>query len=536
MAQPIADVLFYNVRAFTADVNHPAAEAVGVKGNRIAFAGSAAEAQAWRGPATRLIDGGGCTLMPGFIDSHFHMLLGSLKLDDIHAEAVQSYEDLSALVLAYAAEHPEKHWLSGIGLRYDLGPGHTPLNRSHLDELAADRPLFIIAYDYHTAWANTQALKEAGIFHGGEAGPNSEIVLDEHGEATGELREGAQEKVAALLPKPDAAEKRRLLKKGLGIASSYGVTSLYNMDGDEEQAALYAAFEDLGDLSVRIYVPYSIKPETPFEAIEKEALPLKRSYQSDKVRAGCVKLFMDGVIEAYTGLLIDPYADNPGTHGGANYEVEHFNRMVVEADRLGLQISVHSIGDLGVRRVLDAYELARKTNGKRDSRHRIEHIEVIHPDDVGRFAKLDVIASMQPLHAPSSVDNGDIWQFRIGRERWPYSFAWSTLREAGATLVFGSDWPVVTQNPMMGVHNTLNRQPWEEGMPAHRQDLADTLLSYTRLAAYAEFEEDRKGQLKPGYLADLVLLSEDLFQTPPEKVKDVRPVLTMMDGQIVYEK
>jgi predicted amidohydrolase YtcJ len=209
--------------------------------------------------------------------------------------------------------------------------------------------------------------------------------------------------------------------------------------------------------------------------------------------------------------------------------------MVVEADRLGLQLSVHAVGDLGVRRVLDAYQLAQKTNGKRDSRHRIEHIEVIHADDVRRFARLGVIASMQPMHAPSRVDDGDVWQGRVGRQRWPNSFAWSTLREAGAMLVFGSDWPVVSQNPMLGVHNTLNRIPWEAGMPAHRQSLADTLLSYTRQAAYAEFAEGQKGMLKPGGLADLVLLSGDIFQTSPEKIKAVHPLLTMMDGQIVYE-
>jgi predicted amidohydrolase YtcJ len=536
MATTPADVLFLNVGAFTADTTSPSAEAVAVKANRIVFAGSMQEAQAWRGRGTRLIDGDQRTLMPGFIDSHFHLLLGSLDLENIHADYATTYEEFAALVKSYAAEHPGKTWLSGFGLRYDLGPGRVPMTRQHLDAVVDERPLFIIAYDGHTAWANTRALMEAGIFHGGEVGRNSEIVLDEHGEATGELREHAQDKIASLLPKPDTVEKRRLLKKGLAIASSLGVTSIHNMDGNDEQAALYAAFEDLGDLSVRINIPYSVTPETPFEALENEAAVLKKKYQSDRLHGGRVKLFMDGVIEAYTGLLIKPYDDNPSTNGDSNYSVEHFNRMVVEADRLGLQISVHSIGDLGVRRVLDAYELAQKTNGKRDSRHRIEHIEVIHPDDVARFAELGVIASMQPLHAPPRVDNGDVWQWRVGRQRWPYSFAWSTLRKAGAVLAFGSDWPVVTQNPWMGVHNALNRIPWEAGMPDHRQSLSDTLLSYTRLGAYTEFQEDQKGQLKPGYLADIVLLSEDIFKTPAEKIKDIQPILTMMDGQIVYEK
>jgi hypothetical protein len=262
---------------------------------------------------------------------------------------------------------------------------------------------------------------------------------------------------------------------------------------------------------------------------------MKARYQSALVRGGCVKLFMDGVIETYTGLLVDPYTDNPGACGESNYAVEHFNRNIIEADRLGLQISVHSVGDGGVRRVLDAYALAQAINGRRDSRHRIEHIEVIHPADLPRFKELGVIASMQPLHAPPAVDDGDVWQFRVGEGRWPMSFAWTTIRQAGATLAFGSDWPVVSQNPLLGVHNTLNRKPWAEGMPHHHLPLADTLVAYTRDAAYTEFQEQHKGQLKPGYLADLVLLSEDIFNIPVEQMKEVRPFLTVLGGAITFE-
>jgi hypothetical protein len=253
------------------------------------------------------------------------------------------------------------------------------------------------------------------------------------------------------------------------------------------------------------------------------------------VRGGCVKLFMDGVIESYTGLLVDDYADLPGRRGASNYEVEHFNRIILEADRLDLQICVHSVGDAGVRRVLNAFEAARRTNGIRDSRHRIEHIEVIHPDDIHRFAELGVIASMQPLHTPLSPDDGDVWPWRVGEARWPYSFAWTTLREAGARLVFGSDWPVVSQNPLLSVHNALNRMPWKDGIPHHRQSLTEALLSYTREAAYAEFQESKKGQLKIGYLADMVLLAKDIFQIPVTEMKDIKPLMTMVDGQIVFE-
>ncbi|OGO66184.1 MAG: hypothetical protein A2030_02015 [Chloroflexi bacterium RBG_19FT_COMBO_50_10] len=530
-----ADTIITNAHVFTADQDNPTAQAVGVKDKRIVFVGNAAEAGEWNGATTRTIDGGGHTLMPGFIDSHFHMQHGSLTLEEIHFETCFSYEDTIQAIRSFAADNPGAPWLTGFGLRYNLGPDHTPLTRQHLDAILADRPIAITAYDGHTMWVNSSGLRMAGIFNGGECPPNSVVVLDEQGEATGELKEHASKHISAVLPVVDQATKLRLLKKGVKIASQMGLTSIHNMDGDDEQAGLYACLEQDGDLTVRVYVPYSIRVETPLEAIREEALSLKTKYHSELVRGGCIKLFMDGVIETYTGLMVEPYTDNPSTCGDCNYSEEHFNRIVVEADRLGVQIFVHSVGDGGVRRVLNAYALARKTNGVRDSRHRVEHIEVIHPDDLPRFKELGVIASMQPLHSPPSVDDGDIWQFRVGEERWPLSFAWTDLRKAGATLIFGSDWPVVSQNPMLGVHNTLNRKPWAEGMPDHHQNLADTLLSYTREAAYGEFQEHVKGQLKPGFLADLVLLSDNIFEIPPEKMKEVHPLLTMVDGNIAFE-
>jgi predicted amidohydrolase YtcJ len=530
-----ADTIITGANVFTADPDHPMAQAVAIRGKRIVYVGDEQGVKEWQTTNTRVIHGDRHTLMPGFIDSHFHMLHGSLSLDKIHFETCFSYEDATQAIRNFAADNPGAAWLTGFGLRYNLGPGLIPLTRQHLDAIVADRPIAITAYDGHTMWANTLALRMAGIFNGGECPPNSEIVLDGRGEATGELKEHADEHINALLPVPDKATKLQLLKKGTKIASQMGVTSIHNMDGDDEQAGLYASLEQEGELTVRVYISYSIRVDTPVEAIREKAVSLKTKYQSEQVRGGCVKMFMDGVIETYTGLLVDPYADNPATCGDSNYSVEHFNRIIVEADRLGMQIFVHSVGDGGVRRVLNAFALARKANGKRDTRHRVEHIEVIHPDDLPRFKELGVIASMQPLHAPPSLDDGDIWQFRVGESRWPLSFAWTDIRKAGAMLVFGSDWPVVSQNPFLGVHNTLNRKPWAEGMPHHHQNLADTLLSYTHDAAYAEFQEHEKGQLKPGYLADLVLLSNDIFEHPPELMKEVHPLLTMMGGKITYE-
>jgi predicted amidohydrolase YtcJ len=537
---PASDLLLTHARAFTANPARPAAEAVAVQGSRIVFVGSSAEAAAWRGPATRVIDCGGRTLLPGFIDSHFHLLWGSLELSDIQLAEAHDWPTAANLIRAYAAKHPDQAWLVGYGLRYDIAGRGQPFTRQHLDGVVADRPLILFAYDHHTAWANTVALQRAGRLHGGpRVAPNSEIVMAPDGTATGELREGgAYRPLLDLIAPPDAAQQRAALQRGMAAANRLGLTSVHNMDGTEAQISLYAAMEDAGEMPLRVYVPYSITPETPVEALA-EAAAWSERFQGDYVRPGAVKFFMDGVIESYTALLLEPYAGRPGYRGDANYSAEHFTHLACEAERLGLQMTVHAIGDAAVRRTLDGYEAAGRANPQRPigaGRHRVEHIEVIHPDDVARFAALGVIASMQPLHAPRDASGSDVWPLRVGPERWPYSFAWQTLRNAGARLAFGSDWPVVSQSPLAGLQAAVTRQPWAPGLPDQRQSLTDALLAYTRHAAYAEFQEQAKGLLAPGYLADLVLVSANLEATPPEAIGQVEVLLTPCNGRLVFEQ
>ncbi|GIK39351.1 MAG: amidohydrolase [Chloroflexota bacterium] len=536
MPQP-ADLIITQARVYTADPAYPHVEAVAVQGRHIVFVGSAADAYAWRGPATRVIDGQGGTLLPGFIDSHFHLLWGSLELAEMQLGEVTSLDSLAAAVRRFAGEHSNNPWLVGRGLRYSIVPNQQSLTRHHLDAIIADQPLLVFAYDAHTAWANTAALRQANILTDGKTvGPNSEIVRAANGQASGELREpGAYRLLLELIPQPDGAKKRAMLRCGLAEAARVGVTSVHNMDGDMEQLTLYAALEDRGELTLRVYCPYSVEPETSPEALS-EAVAMRRAFGSDMVRGGCVKFFMDGVIESYTGLLLDDYAGLPGNCGGALFSAGHFNAMAAEADRLGLQIFVHATGDGAVRRALDGFEAAQRQNGRRDSRHRIEHIELIHPDDVPRFAGLGVIASMQPAHVPlQTPDDPDVWPARVGPERWGRSFVWQTLRQAGARLAFGSDWPVAPQDPLHGLYAALNRRPWLPGLPEQRQSLADAIAAYTCDAAYAEFQEQAKGQLKPGMLADMVLLSADLFATPIDEIDRVHPIVTICDGRIVYE-
>jgi predicted amidohydrolase YtcJ len=531
---PQADVLIVNGKVFTADPQRPFAEGVAIRGKRIVWVGEAGEAAAWRGASTQVIDADGKTVMPGFIDSHFHLLMGSIEAADMQLDQVLTLDEVAETLRAWSAVKRDEPWIVGQQLRYTALAGADAFDRHFLDQVVADRPVLIYSYDTQTALDISLALQMGGLLQGAETRAGSVIVMAEDGTATGELREpGAYDPIRNHIPKPDLARKRKLLHNGLAEAARYGITSIHNMDGDPEQIELYAVLEDVGEMSLRVYVPYSVKPETPLAEI-KNAVTWREQFQGSHVRAGAIKLFMDGVLESYTGLMVDEYADRPGERGDALFSAEHFNQIAVEADRLGLQIFVHCCGEGAVRRALDGYEVAQRVNGRRDSRHRVEHVEVIQPTDIARFAQLGVIGSMQPFHAPLNLADGDVWPVRAGRARWRYSFAWQTLREAGMRHAFGSDWPVVTMNPLVGVHAAVTRKPWQEGDPLQAQSLHDTLVGYTRDGAYAEFQERAKGMLRAGMLADVVILDADLFATPDEALKEVEVALTMCDGRVVF--
>jgi len=527
---PYADVIFTNAHVFTSDESNPYAEAVAVKGNRIVYVGEVADTESWHGPDTRIIDAQGKTLLPGFIDSHFHLLWGCIWLGSAQLQDVKTKDDLKKVLLDFADQTKTTTWVDGRGLKYGIVS-----TRQELDDIISDRPVYVGAYDGHTAWVNTKALEMAGVLQPGkEIGPNGIVVRGGDGQATGELREGdAMRAVHDLVPEPSAARKRELLKLGMKQIVSTGVTSVHNMNGDMEEMMTYAAVEDASEMLLRVYVPYWVKPEATEEVLA-EAVEMAK-VQGDYARGGAAKFFMDGVWESYTALNIDPYADDPDATEDGIWSIERFTEMATVCDKLGLQIFVHACGDGAVRRTLDGYEAVQSANGKRDSRHRVEHIEVIHPDDVPRFKELDVIASMQPIHSPLTAKDADVWLARTGPQRWPVSFAWRDLKNAGATLAFGSDWTVAPFNPMLGLYVGLNRQKWEPDNPDQRLTLEELLIGYTRDAAYAEFQEHQKGQLKEGYLADIVLLSEDIFQTKPEEMTNVKALLTMVDGKIVHE-
>jgi predicted amidohydrolase YtcJ len=550
-----ADLIVTHARVLTMDAGNPRAEAVAVRGGRILLVGSDADAFALRGPATRVIDAGCATVLPGFIEAHMHVFPGGAGLASLQLAEVHGLEALTAAVRKWAAAHPEDAVIYGVQASYQVAG--EPLTRQLLDRVLPDRPLGVHAFDGHTVWANTRALEAAGLLHGRALPPGNEIVLGPDGLATGELREpAAYAPLMALLPSggrekfgittgrdPDPpttpAERaldRATIRRGLDWCARHGITSIHNMDGNPYQLELLRELDDAGELSCRIRVPFHFKNDMTPADIEATATGMRARSRPDRVVCDFVKIFVDGVLDSTTAFMLDDYEGQPGNKGLPLFTQAQMDEAVIAADRLGFQVAVHSIGDAGVRRTLDAYAAARATNGPRDSRHRVEHIELIDPADIPRFKELGAVASMQPLHAPGPVSYpGHEMMALLGERREPFTFAWRTLRKAGATLCFASDWPVSPVDPLLSIQAALVRQPWREGQPPQAQTLADTLASYTRDNAWVEFAETRKGMLKAGYLADLVVLDGAIEAVPAEAIRELKVRATVCDGRVTYE-
>jgi len=550
-----ADILIVNGRVLTLDGKGSRAEAVAIAGNEILFAGDAESAKVLRHKGTRVIDAQGATVLPGFIESHMHIFSGAAELDQLHLTGVAGFAQLAEAVRGYAQSRPQAKLIVAQGADYTILSKEERVTRHHLDRIIPDRPFMMFSPDHHTAWANTAALERAQVLNGRDVGVGSEIVIGADGRASGELREGgAIDPVRALggagrerlgletggeppvQPTPsERAADREIIKRGLAHCARHGITSFHNMDGNLYQLELLSEIDRESGLPVRARIPFHMKNFMKLSELEK-ASEMHRRYRSDRLRSGFVKMFMDGVIDSTTAVMFDGYADRSIKNGDPLFSAEHFNEIAVEADRRGLQIAVHAIGDGAVTSVLNGYAAAARANGRRDSRHRIEHIEVVLPQDIERFAGLGVVASMQPPHPPGTMGLPlEPTVSLIGEERWPYSYAWQTLRKAGARLAFGSDWPVSDINPMRGIHAAVTRKAWKKGLPEQKQSLEDTLAGYTSDGAWTEFMEDRKGRLVPGMLADIVVLAGDIEAVAPAAIDTLTPVATICDGRITYE-
>ncbi len=550
-----ADIIVINARVLTLDPDHPSAQALALGAGQIIAVGTNEAIEAYRGPYTRTIDAGEKTVLPGFSENHMHLFSGAAELDHLQLKGVLGLAALTETIRNYAQHRRGQKVLFAQGVDYNILGQAEPLTRQHLDAILPDQPLVLFAPDHHTAWANTASLDLVGILHGADLRPGNEVVIGADGLATGELREmeafsplqaaGGFDRYRLGLstggepePYPDDAQWAQdiaVMRTGLAYCARHGITTVQNMDGNLYQLQLLAAIEkEDGHLPCRVQIPFHFKNFMSLDMLEK-ASNMAARFKSDWLSSGLVKLFYDGVIESGTAVMVEPYADKPGDCGEGLFTPQAFRAVAVEADRRALQIAVHAIGDGAVRAVLDGYAAARDENGMRDSRHRIEHIEVVHPDDITRFAELGVIASMQPPHPPGCAGLPlEPTISRIGKERWPVSYAWRTLKDAGAHICFASDWPVSPIDPLVGLKAAVTRKRWDDSDPDQSFSLTEALAAYCVEGAYAEFKEDRKGMIRQGYMADIVILDSDIEAIDPNDLDTIKPVTTICGGYISF--
>lgn len=533
-----ADLVLLNGRIWTAEDKQTFVEAVAVKGNFIIQAGTTADIRGLVGSSTRVVDLQGKLVIPGFNDAHIHFLGGSLELFEVDLSGAMNGAEIVKAVDHFAKDHPEKTWITGRGWQYTWFPSGMPSVES-LPEMISDRPVFIKAYDGHSAWANARALELAGVTAESRPAGFGKVVLDARGNLTGALLEDAMGLVASVIPQPSREEKLAALRAGLKLANSLGITSVQNASGSVDELTLYVELQQKKELSVRYNAALSVEATTPESEIAAYRIKRKELAETPLIRADAIKFMLDGVIESHTAAMLQPYDDMANT-GDFAIPLADYKRLVTTLDKDSFRLQTHAIGDLAVREALNAYEVAQKENGRRPRRNRVEHIETISPDDIPRFASLGVMPSMEPIHADPGTMG--VWQKAIGPERMPWSFAWKSMLDAGAQLVYSSDWPAcIDINPLRGIHVAVNRRtpdgiPADAWVPEQKISIADALIAYTRAGAYASFEEETKGQIKQGMLADMVVLSDNLFTIDPMRIASTHVVMTVFDGRVIYER
>ena len=545
-----ADLIIANARIITMNPAQPFAQSLAVAGNKIIAIGSNAELADFTAKHTRIVDAQNKSVIPGIIEGHVHLFGGAAELGGLIVSHVKSLAQFHDAVSQYRKKHPGEAIVIAHGIAHESLGREGPITRQMLDSIVSEVPFYVNCFDHHTAWANTKALELAGIMRGRDLPVGNEIVLDSEGNATGELKEPAAFMLVQALgpiggreflgmntgenPVPPATPAQRagdqeILKKGIAYANSLGITTMHNMDGNWYQLELLKSILGRGELNARMEIPFHQKNYFEIARVD-EAAEMNAQYKGDMLWSGRVKIFMDGVMETLTALMLDDYPGHPGNTGAPLFTAAQFNELATRIDKHKIQISVHAIGDGAVRRTLDGYELAQNANGVRDSRHRIEHIEMINPIDIPRIKQLGVIASIQPV-----AGYGVPWmpkepiRSRLG-DKLPYSYPWQTIRNSGATVAFSSDWPVASLDPFLGFKAAMTADHFGQ-----KQNLMDTLHGFTAAGAMMDFTEDRKGMLKVGYLADIAVLNCDLEKTEAEQMDGVKPVMTICDGRVVFE-
>ncbi|RGP35768.1 amidohydrolase [Pseudotabrizicola alkalilacus] len=547
-----ADLILTNARVLTMDASNPRAEAVAIAAGRILAVGSAAQIEALAGPQTQVIDANRRTVLPGFVESHLHLVLGGAELGHLHVSGLHGIDALRDAFRRFGDQHPDRPLLMAQGADYAM-LDH-PVTRQDLDAIMPDRPIAMTSHDHHTVWANTAALQAAGILHGMNTPHGHEVVMAPDGTATGELREfEAFAPVIALggearlnlgiatgeepSSPPNAAERaldKTKIEAGLKHCAAHGITSMVNMDGNRYTLDLLREMQAEGRLTARVKVPFHFKPHMDLSDLDR-AEAMTRDFNDDWLQSGFVKMFMDGVVDSRTAFMVNDYPDQPGHRSDPLFAPDRFNEIATEIDRRGLQIAVHAIGDGAVRTTIDGYEAAQNANGRRDSRHRIEHIELIDPSDIPRLGALGITASLQPPHPPGAMDFPLMPTLeRIGRARWKDAYLCKTLADQGAALAFASDWPVTDVSVMRGMQAALTRTPFD-GCADERVGLMATLHAYTAGGAWAAHCDHLTGRLIPGMAADVVMIDGDLETLPADAFGSTAIALTICGGRITHQ-
>ena len=541
-AQQTADTVVLHAKVYTVNAAQPWAQAIAMRGGLIEAVGSDADVAKLQGPSTKVIDAAGHLVLPGFFDSHVHFMMGSESLQKAALDEAETLDDALRRVKDFAAANPDSKVILGRGWMYPIfGTAALP-DKKYLDAILPDRPVILVAYDAHTTWVNSKALELAGITKDTPNPPNGIIVRDaKTGEATGTLKEfAAAALLEKIIPKLTNEEEIQNILAGMKLANSFGITHVYSVQDDSDHMDLYDTIRARNEQTLRIYFGTLCQAPALTKEFLDKAEALRSTYHDEWYTAGAIKFFGDGVIESHTAAMLAPYSDDPSTSGHLNWDPEKYNAAVLELDRRGFQIFTHAIGDRAIRMALDGYEQAHKINARPDSRDRVEHIEDPGTDDIPRFGKLHVLASMQPLHAYPNDDNLHVWARNVGPVREQNAWPWHQILTSGGQLTFGSDWPVVTMDPWKAIQTLMTRKTIEgtpEGgwTPQAKISLEQAIYGYTLGAAYAGFFDKMEGSIAAGKRADLIILSQDLFSIPAEKIHETKVLSTLVGGTVVYQ-
>jgi predicted amidohydrolase YtcJ len=533
-SKPGADLVIINAKVWTVDQAHPTAQAVAVLGDRIVAVGSNADVESWRSPATKVIDAGGKLLLPGFNDAHVHFVSGGLQLDAVQLNDATSTQEFVRRISEQAKKTPKGEWIQGGDWDETKWTPPSLPTKELIDPVTPDNPVFLSRYDGHSALANSAALRLAGVTSKTPDPPGGTIVRDEQGNPTGDLKDAATDLVFKVIPPLSHEQRLRAVRRALDYAASLGVTSVQNMDPDYGDIAVYAELLQMGKLTTRIYAAPLI------DHVDDQAkIGIRHAFGGPWLRIGAVKGFADGSLGSRTAYFFEPFSDEPGNHGLLGEEMQPLSLMrdrMMKADAAGLQICTHAIGDQAISIVLDLYADVVKAHGGADRRFRIEHAQHMAAKDFDRFAQLNVIASVQPYHA---IDDGRWAEARIGHDRASRTYAFRTFLDQGVHLAFGTDWDVAPLNPLLTVYAAVTRATLDGKnpngwFPEQKLTVAEAVEAYTMGSAYAEFQEQVKGSIAPGKLADMVLLSDDIFSIDPAKIRDVKVLETIVGGKMIW--